>query len=150
MTLDELIAALEQATGPSRELDWQLSDYLGEIPAHSIRTVGFDYDWYRAPGGTALWRAKDGEGRLVELWEPKKRTASLDEALTLVPTDLAIIELVLGWDPSRPSVHPAAVVRWYPPNVAHDGKSWHAQIASAKTLPLTVCLASLQARRASA
>jgi len=79
-----LAERVERVTGPDRELDWLIAEAVGEVPVHSIRTIGFDYDWYRKPDEWTLWRAKDSEGRSVETWTPKKRTASLDAAMTLV------------------------------------------------------------------
>jgi hypothetical protein len=75
---------IEQAEGPSSELDWLIAEYLGEVPEHTIREIGFDYVWYRKASEWTLWRAKDSEGRSVETWTPKPRTSSIDAALTLV------------------------------------------------------------------
>lgn len=79
----ELIARLEALTGPDREVDWRVAESLGDIPSHSIREVGFDYDWYRRPNDFALWKATDSEGRSVELWQPKLVTGSIDAAVAL-------------------------------------------------------------------
>lgn len=89
----------EKATGPDRELDWLIAEAVGEVPAHSIRTIGFDYDWYRKPDEWMLWRAKDSEGRSVETWTPKKRTASIDAATTLVPEGLKFEVTTTGYKP---------------------------------------------------
>ena len=79
----ELIARLEAAEVGSRELDWAISEAMGDVPKHSILEVGWDYDWYRAANEWSLWRAKDSEGRSSELWQPKQNTTSLDAALAL-------------------------------------------------------------------
>jgi hypothetical protein len=75
----------ENAVGPDQKLDWDIADAMGEIPEHSIREVGWDYNWYRKPNEYALWKATDSEGRSVSLWQPPRRTASVDEAMKLVP-----------------------------------------------------------------
>lgn len=66
MTLDELIAALEAATGPSRELDfwcwwWGKASHNGELPDADYAAANIKND----PG--------------------PRYTASIDAALTLVP-----------------------------------------------------------------
>ena len=78
-----LASAIEAATMPDPKLDWLIAEAAGEVPPHSICTTGWDYDWYRKPDEWALWRATDSEGRSVELWQPKKRTGSLDASMTL-------------------------------------------------------------------
>lgn len=83
-TLRDLLERVERATAPDRYLDWLLAETFGEIPKHSVREVGWDYDWYRAPGEFTLWKALDAEGRSVTHWSPEKRTASIDSALALV------------------------------------------------------------------
>ena len=69
MTRDELIAALEKATGPSRELDEELD---------RIRNPD---EWFmrdcHAPEGNSVWG-----------WDSPHYTASIDAALTLVPDEL--------------------------------------------------------------
>ena len=77
----------ERAAIGTRELDWLIADALGEIPQHSIRTIGFDYAWYRKPDEFALWKAADSEGRSVDLWQPVERSTSLDAATSLFPAD---------------------------------------------------------------
>ena len=78
MTLPELIAALEAATEPSRELDAEI--------AIAVRL---------APEGPGWWRSKPtwtwkhaSHGPNVEPWAAPNYTASLDAALTLVPGGL--------------------------------------------------------------
>ncbi|MGK2286912.1 hypothetical protein [Pedomonas sp. V897] len=50
MTLDELIAALEQATGPSRELDATILGHLGYVEEGRV---------WRHKGARTLWQASD-------------------------------------------------------------------------------------------
>lgn len=56
MTRDELIAAMEKASGPSRELDWGIHEWVWGVAAPRM-----------------------------ERMEPPSYTASIDAALTLVP-----------------------------------------------------------------
>jgi hypothetical protein len=76
-------------------------------------------------------------------------TASVDEALTLLPTsEMALIDLTLSWEPPEPGVWPACSVTWYPPH--KSGPDWHAISASGRTPALALCAAALQARAAQA
>ena len=78
MTLSELIAALEAATGPSRELDEEIAKTQGW--AYEKRNNDRVEWWYR-PDGT----------RRAYVWRDNRcppYTASLDAALTLVPEGL--------------------------------------------------------------
>lgn len=84
MTLTDLIAALERAEGPSRELDSAIAAHVGEA------VMPFQPDEH-------AWMCKDGQGGWMPITRPGSRphtindryvpryTASLDAALTLVP-----------------------------------------------------------------
>lgn len=106
-----LIARLEALTVPDREVDWRVAESLGDIPAHSIRDIGFDYDWYRRPNDFALWKATDSEGRSMELWQPKPVTSSIDAAVALCERVLPLMTDI--------------VIKTYP-----GGKYHHAEIES--------------------
>lgn len=68
-------------------LEWMISEYLNLVPDHTIKPVGWDYDWYRANKETYhLWKATDSEGRQVASWSPESFTRSVDAALWLVKT----------------------------------------------------------------
>lgn len=69
MTRDELIAALEKATGPDRELDAAIALALGWTK--HVRVWG--YAWTRADGSDATWNGLPAY------------TASIDAAVSLVP-----------------------------------------------------------------
>lgn len=97
MTITDLIKALESAEGPSRELDWGIADLFGEVPEHTIREIGFDYDWFRRPNEYALWKATDSEGRQVDFWQPPAVTASVDAAIALCERVLSDAEFLYGF-----------------------------------------------------
>lgn len=84
--LQKLITRIEtNLSEPSSKLDWEIAEILGEIPSHKILETGWDYEWYRRPGVTSLFRAKDSECREVDMWQPKRRTSSLDAVLETIP-----------------------------------------------------------------
>lgn len=91
MQLSDLIERVGHLTGPSAEADWLVAAHLGDVPEHSIREIGWDYDWYRRPNEFTLWRAKDSEGRSVEYWSAPRVTASLDAAVAFTE------RLLPGW-----------------------------------------------------
>jgi len=82
--LRNLLARVKSATGPDRELDWLFANIIGDIPKHSIREIGWDYEWYRRPKDFCLWKAKDSEGRSVDMWQPKPITRNIDAAVALI------------------------------------------------------------------
>jgi hypothetical protein len=137
--LSEIIARVEAATEGSRELDWMIAEALNEVPPHTIRSVGLDYDWWRKPGDFALWMATDSEGRSIKLWQPERRTSSLDAALTLVYGDGGGLLLHLS-DIGADGLPIATVTR------RTDRVDEHSGIA--RTLALSVCAAALRARLA--
>lgn len=131
MTAPALLAALSEATEGSRELDAGVYETLG----HRV---------LRAP---ATWR------NIGWKWfDPAARrwiglphvTTSVDDALTLLPSGIQILDLTLAWDtlPAGEHCWPAATVRWCPPGQPSSGANWHATIESAPTLPLAICKAA--------
>lgn len=131
--MQELIDRLGTAGEPSREIDAEIARAVGWTtrPHH-------DKSWY-----PDVWiNPKTG-------WEEylPKFTRSFDEAITLLPEGMVVIDLTLSWDTCKERGHPAATIRWYPPKTP-DPKDWHARVVTAKTIPLTVCLAALEARAA--
>ena len=122
--LVELAGRCKVATCPDRELACAIAKAIG-------------------------WRPRDGEpGSMTSspwAWCPDF-TASIDAAMTLVPTDgsATMVEASWSWEPKDAAVYPAAVLRWYPPY--HSGPNWHAEIATAATMPLTICVAALNMR----
>lgn len=107
--LENLLARVEKAKGPSAEIDWLIADMHGDIPAHSVRKVGFDYDWYRRPGDFALWKANDSEGRNASLWQPAKVTASIDAAVALLEEVLPSREWSLRTPTAKSPLYSARV-----------------------------------------
>lgn len=148
--LTTLLARVEAAEGPDRELDARLS-------AHFER-VGISYGF----GDDEGWAPQD----IVERWDDDKwakvgrelsigharYTASLDAALALC--ERVLLPNLLGiegsWEPRDKGVWPAWSVRWYPPGTDRDGKSWHAQVGSARTPALALLAALLRAKIAEA
>lgn len=98
----------------------------------------------------AIYNMRIAEGFVPERGQPGypafAYTTSLDAAMTLIPTDgsMNFVEFSWSWEPSEPEVWPAVSVRWYPPH--KSGPDWHAFVVSARTPPLTVCIAALRAR----
>lgn len=125
MTHDtELLAALEAATGPSRELDAEIALAAGwenHVPYGSS-----PHGWWQEPGS--------------EQWvmTPSTFTSSLDAALTLVPEGWdAIIYTSSPRNRERPQVELYRLVR----------KPQGIQIrVQAATLSLALCIAAIRAR----
>jgi len=90
--LRTLLDRVEQGEGADRTINWDIADAFGMVPAHRIVETGFDYDWYRKAGDTALWKANDSEGRSVSLWQPEDVTGSIDAVVSLVE------KVLPGWD----------------------------------------------------
>lgn len=118
MTKEELIAALEKATGPSEELDLAVATWCFENGAIG----GVNYD-------PQLWLLRN-EGFVY----------SIDAAVTLVPeTDgRRWYEIGQAWSQA------VARVRVYPPN-PWEGRTREAT-AEAATPALALCIAALRAR----
>ena len=77
MTRAELIAALEKAEGPSRRLDFEIALAAGWEHKNSEHWNG-------------LWRRPGSDGWYADSETPPHFTASIDEALTLVPKDTRV------------------------------------------------------------
>lgn len=126
MTRDELIAALREAKGPDRDLDFKIAVLVG---------------WrYEGPptreSGPYLWVAPiSGRREAVPPWF----TASLDAAMTLVPENFRLSELqdlLLGkWLAEVREIH----------STAADHSTWKNFEAEAPTGPLALCIAALLA-----
>lgn len=141
MTRAELIAALEAATGPSRELDVQIAlaqpdkfFNAGPYYAGADDRIGRIYP----DGSTSVpGNAPDG---LVP-----KYTDSIDAALMLVPE---------GWVLERLSVWPyESYASLYGTHEGKDGKRWHNACdgrtdGTGKTAPIALCIAAMKAQEA--
>ena len=149
MELDALIARLEKATGPDRELD-------AHIAAAVVRPEELGKDYHGCTVAFVLWAAPDDPpppyrahavmrvtnesgDSFEEPWdEIPAYTASLDAALTLVPVDADFVHLLKhkdaeGW---------AAVGRLVTSDRDDKGT------VRAPTLPLALVIAALSARAA--
>jgi len=131
MTREELIAALEKATGPDRELDAQLAIAAGDVPDDAFRPCASRDVGAFGVGGYGIW--------VAPLY-----TASIDAAVALVPRNKAggcWYELHRAWGLS------SARVRVYPEN-PWDGRTVEAVGESAaENIALALCLAALKARK---
>lgn len=139
--MQELIDRLRAATGPDRELDKEI--IFATFPKNRVAV----FDGIKH---ISTMTGADGEpwfGPLADRDDCPAFTNSFDEAITLLPDGMAIIDLTLSWDTCKERGHPAATIRWYPPKTP-DTKDWHARVVTAKTIPLTACLAALEARAA--
>lgn len=134
MSLKDIIADLEKAEGPSRELDEAIMGYLGLIP-----TLGGYYGWERSSPGY-FSRPTNGECSQFENAAAALYTSSVDAALTLVPekswVDLSGPRQYLHIPTPSPNFWKAVVDTWR--DVAQFG--WGA------TPALALCIAALRAR----
>lgn len=120
-----LIERAEQASGPDRELDAEISVAAGRYETHVER---------RSDGTTKLlpWR---GDGTGSYNIECRRYTASLDAAASLVPS---------GWVWLRKT--PQTMTVYMPPQ---DEKAWAVHIDGAAATPaLALTAAALRARLA--
>jgi hypothetical protein len=115
MSLEDLIERVEGATGASREIDWLISEHLGDVPEHRVIEIGWDYVWHRRPGEYTLWKALDGEGRSVTHWSPPAVTASLDAVLALCERVLSGAQ----WDLERDAGATVVSAAVYGPEPLH-------------------------------
>lgn len=115
MNLTELIARLEAAEEPSRELDCWIENNLGLARFKPDRPSPI------------------GEGWLEKRVEPKPYTSSLDAAMTLVPKGKIARRYVV----SRHVPHTWEVAVDY----AHGGWIGHSDSSS----PLALCIAAIRA-----
>lgn len=131
MTIDELIARLEAASGPERELDAAI---VAELNNATVRRYPPTDDF----GPRDRWQFWSRDGAHFLGSEGKFKvpayTASLDAALSLVPEGWAF---QLLYEPDATKGQQALV---WPP-----GKSM--PLSSAPTPALALCIASLRARR---
>ena len=130
MELAELIAQLEKATGPSRELDEAVCRFLGTFP--EITNTG--YDWHRSKIDGQIWRAANVDGTRSENWTAPAYTSSIDAALALVPEKCQFVNLTHFSDGWYASVGKHSV-----DGIRHEGN----QIS---TPALALCIAALKAR----
>lgn len=139
-----LLERVQKATGPDREIDWDIADALQLIPAHRVIDVGWDHVWYRHPGETILSRVPGSDQFAgVESWSPLNITASLDAIAALIDSRLN--------DTPGVAHYPAEMTL---SSVGLDGP-WKAaiwlgeesdgQYVKAPTAPLALCAAFLQA-----
>lgn len=147
MTIDDLITKLEQADGPSRELDVEIHCAL--CRGMKLRKGDFGQLLIYEPGG-ALWHIDDVVPRYTE---------SIDAALTLVPDGFAWkigtccvsddAWVVPDWN-SR--THGAALRKKYGEPVS--GSIWDSGIdidrRPSGQPALALCIAALRARKAGA
>lgn len=127
MTLDTLLLALAQATGPSRQLDRWILEAIGWRQDGRFRD---EPRWITPDEQLTAFSADPTVGT-----EPLSPTHSLDAALSLVPAEFA---WSVQW-----SAGCEAEAWLYPPDNFRDidfrGNS--------ATAPLALCIASLKARR---
>lgn len=120
MTLNELIAALERAEGPSDELDIACAPYAGWVFAKCIVSisVGTPRDAWVKTDGSGEWR-----------FEPPSFTASIDAALTLVPEGYNAL------------IYPTGAARVWP----IKGRRVD-DLSYGRSAALALCIAALKAR----
>lgn len=81
-----LIARVEAATGPSRELDAEIAALVRAVPANApgwlMRWSGFKVAPEFPPGAIAAY---GGNGKITAWWNAPLYTSSIDADLTLLP-----------------------------------------------------------------
>jgi hypothetical protein len=145
MPIAEQIVARAKASdrGGSSDIDADVMEALGyQVIRHQAVRNG------STRGGVA-WRYR-GCGLLGKRahWCALPRVSrSIDEALRIVERVLGegALSIELTHETAAPGVYPAAVLRWYPAGVARDGRSWHAAIEGAPTIPLALIAALFEA-----
>lgn len=137
-------SGLEGAKEGSRKLDWSIAGHFDEIPKHSVREIGFDYEWFRHPDEYVLWKATDSEGRSVDLWTPPPVTTSLDAALELLERKLP------GWRGyGGQCMSEGTGCFYYLRSPAFDSiRVGDPDTAPIATTPLAICIALLKALEA--
>ncbi len=145
MTRDEMLAlagACEKLEGPDREVDAAIAVATGKFFLAEPRYAGADRMYgYIDTDGSRVEPGNGDQHRLIPRY-----TASLDAAMTLLPTDgsITMCALELGWNQGDHAEWPAVTFRWYPPY--KSGHEWHAHISSCRTLPLTIVHGALHVR----
>lgn len=124
MSRDELIAALESATGPSREMDAWVAIVAKAPPEGSWLLFGL-----ADPATFAIGTH--------QYWDCPRYTASIDAALTLVPEGWAVYEMG--------EVRPVTGSGWYALLMVRNGSSGLAHGAGI-SLALALTDAALKAR----
>lgn len=82
--IEDLVERVRKASGPDRQLEWDVADFLGLIPEHRVMNVGWDHSWYRHPGETILHRCPGSDQFAgVESWAPPAITSSIDASVAL-------------------------------------------------------------------
>lgn len=131
MTLDDLIALLEKAEAPSRELDQAIHLLVlpDDLASKIIRGDMKVHEWSLGMGGIC-WRSDSGSSGGT--WPVRHYSSSIDAALTLAP------EGVNDWDlRCRNSVAFKATL--YRPSREYEGRS--------PVLAIALCIAALKARK---
>ena len=127
MTHDELIAALEKATGPGRILDFQIHRAILGKPI-----LENDVWWVHRD----VIRWKDGTEDAVTDWP--RYTASIDAALTLVPEGWWA---QINYRPDQPSV-----VLWEFPVPCRRVPPEKPYVLAAQSAAIALCIAAMKAR----
>lgn len=119
LTMDDIIARLEKATGPDRELDGDISEAIGFSPV--------DYRRGEPRWASMYWFQLSDR---VDPWPCPPYTASIDAALTLVPE---------GADWNVGANPPSA-------DIAHRAERWMTDECFSATPAIALCIAALKAR----
>lgn len=119
MTRDELIAALQAASGPSREFDHQIHALLG---------------WKLGENSTGSLYFVSADGQRMFVQDVPHYTSSLDAAMTLVPKGVfQCMYIEVGLQHKH----------WNACGITRAGQG--AIVTHAKTLTLAVCIAAVKA-----
>ena len=139
MPKDELIAALEKATGPDRELDAAIfaAVYPDKVPSPIVES---GYGWRKERGGWWLETGEDSRTPRKSV-TPLPYTLSVDAAQKLVPPDcwqeIKGPRKYLNIPTPVPNVWSAYIAKW---NHEGDVMGWGA------TPALAICIAALRAK----
>ena len=126
-SLSDLIARLEKATGPDRQLDCEIAEALG----HSIVWKQANYTMEAFPA--ILWRKPHPYAGMKE--PCPKWTSSIDAAMTLVPE---------GWN--RRASETDKHWWWAELREGYETSYNRVEIGQSPSLPVSICIAALRAR----
>ena len=123
-SLIDLIARLEKATGPDRELDGDICAALGLHPDGWRRGV-------KEASADAIWF----DDRTRRSWSASAFTSSIDAAMSLVPE---------GWN--RRASETDKHWWWAELREGYETSYNRVEIGQSPSLPVSICIAALKAR----
>jgi hypothetical protein len=137
MTIEELIAALESATGPRRWLDAKI-DAAMRVGTVKMQSGGYEWAWNNFPvwahhkQAQGMCGVQHSNGDLGLIWDSQPFTASIDAATSLLVDDE--FEMTNLYGVARITVH----------NQGDFGPSYGS--SECGSLPIAICIAALRSK----